>query len=253
LNMRAVFNFMAMAGLLTAAARLAAQVPKPPLVPVPSVPMPPVPSVPMPPEPVKPSLPSPGKPQPGPSPPVVQPAPGPVFPATDLAPEHRPFIKPKVPVPLFTPAKTALLEVECERIAIFLAREAAEKYSPAVLRGEREAMSEGRLMLTISLHLMPLNASAVHCSDCWAEGKAPSLPPPGEDMRAFSSFLLMAAQRQAGGKAGSAREVLGRVLMRLAADYDPKNEDAVYASEMQDRGGKAPPLRELLEGTVTVK
>lgn len=215
--------------------RLTAQEPKPPLVPVPSVP---------------------GKPSPPPPkvPPPAAPAavPAPVFPTTDLAPEHRAFIKPKVPVPLFTPAKTALLEVECERIALFLARQAAEKYTAAVLRGEREAMSEGRLMLTISLHLMPLNASAVHCSDCWAEGKSPSLPPPGEDMRAFSSFLLMAAQRQ-GGEAGSARETLGRVLNRLAADYDPKNEDAVYASEMQDRAGKAPPLRELLEGTVVVK
>jgi len=157
-----------------------------------------------------------------------------------------------VPAPLFTPDKTALLEVECERIAAFLARHAAEKYTNGVLHGEREAMSEGRLMLTLSLHLAPFNAAAVHCSDCWVEGKTPSLPAPGEDTHAFSSFLLTAAQRQSGGP-GTARETLSRVLTRLAADLDPKNEDAVYASEVQDQTGKAPPLRELLEGSLVVR
>ena len=36
--------------------------------------------------------------------------------------EKRAFVRPVVPVALFTPEKTALLEPECERIATFLAR-----------------------------------------------------------------------------------------------------------------------------------
>jgi hypothetical protein len=173
-------------------------------------------------------------------------------PSVELAPANRAFLRPKVPVPLFTHHKTALLEVECERIAAFLARHAAEKYTAAVLRGEKEATSQGRLLLTISLHLAPLNAAAVHCCDRWTEGKAPTLPSPGEELQTFSTFLLLAAQRQ-GGEPGSAREALARVLTRLAADFDPRNEDAIFASEVQDRAGKTPPLRELLEGSLTVK
>jgi len=170
----------------------------------------------------------------------------------NLAPGKTAFAKPKVPAALFTHEKTALLAPECERIASFLARHAAAESTAGILRGERKAMNEGRLLLTVSLHLAPLNAAAVRCADAWSEGKAPVLPPPGENLRLFSSFLLSAAQRQ-GGEANSARDQLARVLIRLAADLDPENEDAIYASELQDRAGKAPPLRELLEGTLTAK
>ncbi len=170
----------------------------------------------------------------------------------DLAPGKPAFAKPKVPAALFTHEKTALLAPECERIASFLAKHAAERFTPGILRGDRAAMREGRLLLTVSLHLAPLNAAAVHCADAWSEGRAPRLPAAGENLRVFSGFMLRAAQRQE-GEPGSAREVLGRVLIRLAADLDPKNEDAIYASEMQDLAGKAPPLRELLDGTLTVK
>jgi hypothetical protein len=138
---------------------LHAQAPPAPLIPVPVIPekpaVPPGAAVP----------PSPAKPAPAkPVTPVV-PSPPPAA-SADLAPEHPAFVRPKVPVPLFTHQKTALLEVECERIAAFLARHAAEKYTAAVLRHDREATAEGRLLLTISLHLAPGNGGAVHCADC---------------------------------------------------------------------------------------
>lgn len=170
-------------------------------------------------------------------------------PAAEGEPEKRAFVRPNVPAALFTHEKTALIEPECERIASFLARHAAQQFTAAVLRGNAEARSQGRLLLTVSLHLQPLNASAVHCGQRWADGKAPTLPPPDENLRLFSSFLLSAARRQA-DKPAPAREALARILIRLAADLDPENEDAVFASEVQDRDGLAPPLRELLEGTL---
>lgn len=163
--------------------------------------------------------------------------------------ERRVFVRPKVPVSLFTHQQTALLEPECERIATFLARYAAEKYTEGVLRGDPEALGRGRLLLTVSRHLQAQNASAVHCATRWMDGKAPTLPPPGEDVGVFASFLLTAAQRQS-DKATPAREALARILTRIAADLAPQNEDAVYASEAQDLAGKAPPLRELLDGTL---
>ena len=170
-------------------------------------------------------------------------------PPAEVETEKRPFIRPWVPAALFTHEKTALLEPECERIASFLARHAAREYTAAVLRGDAAARTRGRLLLTISLHLQPLNAPAVHCGQRWADGHSPALPPPGDDLRVFSNFLLAAATRQA-GKPTPARETLTRVLIRLAADLDPENEAAILASELQDRAGKSPPLRELLDGTL---
>ena len=163
--------------------------------------------------------------------------------------EKRAFVRPVVPVALFTPEKTALLEPECERIATFLARYAAEKLTDDVLKGSAMARAKGRLLLTVSLHLQPMSPSAVHCGLRWLDGQRPSLPPPGEPLRVFTNFLLSAAKRQ-GDKPAPAREALARVLIRLAADLDPENEDAIFASEMQDKEGKAPPLRELLDGTL---
>ena len=163
--------------------------------------------------------------------------------------EKRPFVRPWVPAALFTHEQTALLEPECERIAAFLARHAAREYTTAVLRGDAAARTRGRLFLTISLHLQPLNAPAVHCGQRWADGQSPSLPPPGDDLRVFSNFLLTAAARQA-DKPTPARETLARVLIRLAADLDPRNEAAIFASELQDRAGQSPPLRELLDGAL---
>jgi hypothetical protein len=179
-------------------------------------------------------------------------APGPAQekPAAPAEPARgRTFVRPNVPVALFTPAKTALLEPECERIASFLARYAAEKYTAGVLRGDAAAMTGGRLLLAISQHLVPMNSAAVHCATRWMDRKEPSLPPPEENLQEFSGFLLSAAHRQA-DKPTPAREALARVLTTLAADLDPENEDAVYASEIQDRDGKVPPMKELLGGTL---
>ena len=159
------------------------------------------------------------------------------------------FARPRVPVALFTPEHTALLEPECERIATFLARYAARHCTPGVLQGEPGVVARGRLLLTVSLHLQPLNASATHCATRWLDGQAPALPPEEENLRVFSSFLLSAANRE-DTKQGKAQALLSRVLRRLAADLDPGNEAAVLASEVQDRDGKAPPLRDLLSGSV---
>jgi len=163
--------------------------------------------------------------------------------------EKRGFVRPRVPVPLFTHEKTALLELECERIASFLARYAAERLTDDVLKGSAAAQARGRLLLAVSQHLQPMNPAAIHCGLRWLDGQRPALPPPGEDVRVFSGFLLSAAKRQS-DKSAPAREALARILVRLAADIDPENEDAIYASERQDRAGKSPPLRELLDGTL---
>jgi hypothetical protein len=161
------------------------------------------------------------------------------------------FTRPRVPVPLFTHEHTALLAPECTRIAVDLARRAARQCSEGVLRGDPAAVGQARLWLTVSLHLEPLNASAVHCITRWLDGQPPALAPAEENLRVFTGFLLAAAAREH-AKEGSHQPLLARVLRRLAADLDPRNEDAVLASELQDRDGLAPPLQALLRGTLTV-
>ncbi len=170
-------------------------------------------------------------------------------PAVPEAPRTLRFAKPRVPVALFTPESTALLQPECDRIATRLARYAAHHCTAGVLRREPEAVARGRLLLTISLHLQPLNASATHCTLRWLDGKAPALAPEEEDLRLFSDFLCSVANREPAPNRPS-QELLARVLRRLAADLSPENEAAVLASELQDQDGKAPPFRELLEGSL---
>lgn len=159
------------------------------------------------------------------------------------------FTRPRVPEALFTPAHTALLEPECERIATYLARFAARHCTEGVLKGDPRTIGRARLLLTVSLHVQPLNASAVHCSTRWLDGKSPALPPEEDNLRVFSAFLLTIANRE-GIKAGAGQDLLARVFRRLAADLDPENEAAVLASEVQDRDGKAPPLLNLINGAV---
>lgn len=159
------------------------------------------------------------------------------------------YLRAKVPIPLFTPDRTALLGSECERIAGYLVRHAAVTFTDGVLKGNAAARTKARLYLAVSLHLQPGNAAVEHCELRWLDGKKPSLPAPGEPPGTLSVFLLSAAKRQA-DKAGSPSDALSLVLVRLAADLDPANEEAVYASERQDRDGKSPPLQELLAGTL---
>jgi hypothetical protein len=60
---------------------------------------------------------------------------------------------------------------------------------------------------------------------------------------------MRAADRKAADPGAAERQaLLARFLIRLAADADPENAEAVYRSERQDREGLGPPWKSLLAG-----
>ena len=161
------------------------------------------------------------------------------------------FVRPRIDAALFTHEHTALLAPECGRIATWLARHAAATLTDRVLAGDAAAIEEGRRLLALALHLEPGNAAAVQTGLRWTDGKRPELPPPAENLRVFSDFLVSAAARTPTGSGTAVLErhaLLGRFLVAIAADADPDNSGAVAAAERQARRGKGPPWRALVAG-----
>lgn len=159
------------------------------------------------------------------------------------------FAKPVVGLALFGHEETALLQVECERVAGWLARRAAVDLTLGVLGGSGEAVEQGRRMLALAMYLDPANALAARVADRWVDGKDPELAGPDENLRVFTDFLVRVSERKAANPGAAGRQaLLARFLVRLAADVDPGNEEAVYRSERQDREGQGPPWKSLLAG-----
>lgn len=159
------------------------------------------------------------------------------------------FAKPVVGRALFSHEETALLQVECERVAGWLARRAAADLTLGVLGGSGEAVERGRRMLALAMHLDPANALVARVADRWVDGKDPELSGPDENLRVFTDFLVRVSERKAANPEAAGRQaLLARFLVRLAADVDPGNEEAVYRSERQDREGQGPPWKSLLAG-----
>lgn len=159
------------------------------------------------------------------------------------------FVKPVLGRALFSHEETALLQVECERVAGWLARRAAVDLTLGVLGGSGAAVERGRRMLALAMHLDPANVLVARVADRWGDGKDPELAGPDENLRVFTDFLVRVSERKAANPEAAGRQaLLARFLVRLAADVDPGNEEAVYRSERQDREGQGPPWKSLLAG-----
>ena len=161
------------------------------------------------------------------------------------------FVRPRIDAALFTHEHTALLAPECGRIATWLSRHAAATLTDRVLAGDAAAIEDGRRLLALALHLEPGNPAAVQTGLRWTDGKRPAVPPPAENLRVFTDFLVSAAARTPSGSGTDVLErhaLLSRFLVAVAADADPANATAVAAAERLARRGKGPPWRALLAG-----
>ncbi len=155
------------------------------------------------------------------------------------------FIRPDIRDALFTHERTALLAIECERIANNIVRHAIARHSAGILRKEDASIREGRRLLALALHLHPANPAAIATGLAWLDGKEPFPLPEMETPAVFSAFLLAAASRQS-AKAAPDRHPLPAFLILLAADVDPANADAVYLAERMAATHNAPQWKLLL-------
>ncbi len=140
-----------------------------------------------------------------------------------------PWDAPKVVTSVFT-QDLGMLDSEREEYATNLATIAsnhvvAAKASPA-------ALANARRMLALALQLSPRNKRAVVVNFQLLKGVLPEITEGNYSPPVFARLILTRGQLLA-KQGGAENQKLARYFIQLAAELDPKNEDAVYASEVQ--------------------
>jgi hypothetical protein len=135
---------------------------------------------------------------------------------------------PKIAQSMFTPA-LGMLDSERDEYATNLAqcaanRVEAQKAAPA-------ALAEARRMLALAQHLSPRNKKVLVSGFQLSKGVIPEVTQEGYSPQAFARLLHMRGQMLE-KQGGAENEKLARMFIQLAATMDPRNEDAVYASEV---------------------
>lgn len=135
---------------------------------------------------------------------------------------------PKVTQSLFTP-DLGMLDSERDEYAGNLANHAASlvlssQASPA-------ALAEARRLLALALHLSPRNKRALVIGFQLSKGIMPELAEGNYTPQAFAR-LLFSRGRILEQQGGAQNTTLARMFIQTAASMDPRNEDAVYASEV---------------------
>jgi hypothetical protein len=153
----------------------------------------------------------------------------------DEAPKTFKWETPKIARSMFT-QELGMLDSERDEYATNLAQLAANRV--AAEKAAAASLTEARRMLALALHLSPRNKRALVTGFQLAKGVMPEPVEGGYSPQAFARLLFSRGgmlEKQGGGE----NEKLARMFIQLAAVMDPRNEDAVYASEVHrlDHGG----------------
>jgi hypothetical protein len=152
----------------------------------------------------------------------------------DEAPRKIIWDPPKVTASAFS-QDLGMLDPERDEYATNLATYAANRV--ALDGASAASLAEARKILALALHLSPRNRRAVVVSFQLAKGVIPETTRGDYAPQTLARLLLTRGQLLE--KQGGAENLTAaRTFIDLAASMDPKNEDAVYASEMLrlDRG-----------------
>lgn len=122
-----------------------------------------------------------------------------------------------------------LLETEREEYATNLAAYAANRI--ATTKGSGSSLGEARRALAVALHLSPRNRKTLVTIFQLTKGVVPEATE-GEYSPQVFARLLLARGQSLEKQTSPENQSLGRVFIELAAQIDPKNEDAVYACEV---------------------
>ncbi len=135
---------------------------------------------------------------------------------------------PRVARGIFT-RDLGMLDSEREEYATNLAGHAANQV--AVSKASPQSLAEARRMLALALHLSPRNKRALVASFQLSKGVLPESSEGNYSPQAFAR-LLFARGQLLEKQGGAENATLARIFVQLAASMDPKNEDAIYASEI---------------------
>ncbi len=95
-----------------------------------------------------------------------------------------------------------------------------------------ESIATARRMFGLALHLSPRNKRALVANFQLSKGVFPEVSKTDYSPQVFARLLLARGQLL-DKQGGDENRRLARMFLQLAAGMDPKNEDAIYASEVQ--------------------
>lgn len=136
---------------------------------------------------------------------------------------------PKVPHSMFS-KDVGMLDSEREEYATNLAIYASNMVSSN--KGSTQSLADARRVMGLALHLSPRNKRAIVTSFQLTKGILPDAVQTNYSPSALARLLLTRGQLLE-KQGGDENKKLARLFIHLAATMDPKNDDAVYASEVQ--------------------
>jgi hypothetical protein len=136
---------------------------------------------------------------------------------------------PKVVDSVFS-QNVGMLDSERDEYATNLAIFASN--SVVAAKASLASLANARRILALALQLSPRNKRAVVVSFQLSKGLLPAVVEGNYSPQVLARLLLTRGQLLA-KDGGLENKRLARYFIQLAAEMDPKNEDAVYASEMQ--------------------
>ncbi len=159
---------------------------------------------------------------------------GSVLPMAAQTPKPFTWEGPVVVKSLFT-QDLGMLDSEREEYATNLSVLAVNQIAKA--KASPQSLVEARRLLGLALHLSPRNKRALVTNYQLTKGLLPEVAEGNYSPQVFARLLLSRGQLLE-KQGGDENKRLARYFVHLAANLDPKNEDAVYACEIQrlDRG-----------------
>ena len=136
---------------------------------------------------------------------------------------------PKVVGSVFT-QDLGMLDSERDEYATNLAIFASKTVVAA--KASVSSLADARRILALALQLSPRNKRAVVVNFQLSKGLLPEVVESNYSQQVLARLLLTRGQLLA-KQGGEENKRLARYFIQLAAEMDPKNEDAVYASEVQ--------------------
>jgi len=122
-----------------------------------------------------------------------------------------------------------MLDTERDEYATNLANCAASGITQT--KAAQAALDRGQRLLALALNLSPRNRRAIIVNFQLAKGTLPEETKGDYSPQVLARLLLTRGQLLAKTDSQENR-LLARIFFQLAAELDPKNEDAVYASEV---------------------
>jgi hypothetical protein len=123
-----------------------------------------------------------------------------------------------------------MLDSEREEYATSFANYAANRVAAA--KATPASLEEARRLISLALHLSPRNKRAVILNFQLSQGTVPEAVAVDFSPETLSRLIATRAGILA-KQPGDENLLVARMFMQLAARIDPRNEDAVYASEVQ--------------------